>query len=357
MVDVLLISGSFYPREGGAERQLRTVLSELRELGLSVCVVTQVIPERVDLPKRVQNIPVARVGSARLFSNLPRVAQLQFISAAIFAAVVRRPRAVISLQMGTASIAASITARALKIPHVLRLTGGGTPEHVSEPYSRAASWYGRAWAKLFSRPQTTVIAPANHLLRDYQTNFPHHQSRTVKVPNGVTPFTVAPEKLCDVVWYSRTSAASSTDDLIEIARRVPEARFCVIGNRVDEALPNIQYLGWQTEPEPVIGRHRVLLNTSPTEGMPNTALQALAWNTRVVGYSNAGMRELMDEFPDAISLADPHDFDRTSELVRLALASPPMSKVRVQTDSDVLAVWKRLIMTANFGVEIDPPRT
>lgn len=341
MTDVVLVSCSFYPREGGAERQLRSILAQLVKDGFSVAVVTQVIPGMVPDPSGfVDGVRIYRVGSVLAFRKAPRLAGVLFILAALLRTLRMRPTLVLSLQMGTASAAAVSAARILRIPHVLRLTGGGSTRYRSEPVARAASRVGRTWSRLFSRSRTVIAAPALHLLADFSLSFPGSPCETRYLPNGVLLPAEQPEKLDDVVWYGRSGSEQSSSSLLEVADRLQNVEFSVIGQLAFDPVPNnVSLLGWQAEPEAVIGRHRVLLNTSLNEGMPNTVLQAIAWGTYVVGFDNPGMREVQARYPESVALVSPDDYPAAASAVKDALGRGRPPEYEVPSDRDVKELW------------------
>lgn len=341
--DVVLVAGSFHPREGGAERQMRALLSELSSDGYRVLVVTQVLegePRRA----RVDGVNVTRVGSRWLFRRAPRLAQVHFVAAAFVTALRNRPERLLSLQMGTASASAALAARTLQVPHVLRLTGGGTPTFASEPLRRSSTRIGRLWCRLFDRPKTTVVAPARHLLDNYRESFPRFENDLVHIINGVSETQFETDKTDDVIWYSRSGSVQSGASLASIAAGMPDVSFSVLGQGVVPSASNVHPLGWQFQPEPVIGRHRVLLNTSAQEGMPNTVLQALSQGVRVVGFQNAGMVEVQRMFPDGVTLVPVDDLAGAATAIRTALASTPLTPQQVPTLSDVRRRWAELLI-------------
>jgi len=342
-VEVALVANSFSPREGGAERQMRSLLSGLQTSGRSTVVVTQVIPDVKQRLATIDGVRVLRLGSRRLNRVAPRAAQVIFVVTAAVVVIAHRPRVVISLQMGTASAAAAMAARVLGIQHILRLTGGGTSRHASEPLARADSTLGRAWARFFNRPRTTIVAPAQHLLRDFELSFPSFQCRSTQITNGVIRPDKEVPKTQDVIWYSRAGAERSADAMDSVAASLPDVHFSVLGRGTVPDGVNIDPLGWQASPESVIGRHRVLLNTSPSEGMPNTVLQALAWGTRVVGYDNAGMREVRDLYPNGVQLVTPGDFAAAARAVEEQLKAGALPPQAVPSLDEVGTQWATLL--------------
>jgi glycosyltransferase involved in cell wall biosynthesis len=98
---------------------------------------------------------------------------------------------------------------------------------------------------------------------------------------------------------------------LELARRLPQRRFVMIGGAGGEgsnhacferirneaaAIPNVEFTGFLplARVEPYFDRARVLVNTSVHEGMPNTFLQAWARGVPTVAFVDTGAR-LRDE--------------------------------------------------------------
>jgi glycosyltransferase involved in cell wall biosynthesis len=338
MVDLLIVTRSFYPKEGGAERQLRQVAGRLSAQGYTVVVLTEAAPGLPVTETLSTGVRIARVGSLRLGGR--RGAQLSFVAAALVRGFGMRPRVLLSPQLGAASVVAGVVARVRRAPHVVRLTGGGTARFRSEPLAKASSRMGRALARVFARRATTVVAPARHLLADFAEAFPAHPCELVHITNGVEPLTPTPAKTGQVIWYSRGGSETSLETFLQIARTLPEVRFTVIGRRlVSDIPPNVDDLGWQEHPESVISSHLVLLNTSPQEGMPNTVLQALAGGCRVVGFRNAGMNELQQEHPQAIDLVDAGEVRAASGAVTRALSAGAIRPAKIATISEVVDLW------------------
>ncbi len=103
----------------------------------------------------------------------------------------------------------------------------------------------------------------------------------------------------DVLWVGNFRALKRPELLLELARRLPQLRFHMIGGPTQEsprvyetarsaagALPNVRFHG--LVPYYAVGefyaRARVLAGTSSVEGMPNTYLQSWAAGTPVVAF-------------------------------------------------------------------------
>jgi glycosyltransferase involved in cell wall biosynthesis len=109
-----------------------------------------------------------------------------------------------------------------------------------------------------------------------------------------------------VLWVARMSPSKRVELVLEIARRLPQHRFVVVGGpgpgdgarfeaikREAAKLPNVEILGFV--PFAKVDAHfdgaRLLLNTSSFEGFPNTFLQGWARGIPTVSLIDTGSRE------------------------------------------------------------------
>ena len=137
----------------------------------------------------------------------------------------------------------------------------------------------------------------------------HYGRDAVVIPSCYEPparsgQSAAPEKDC-VLWVGTIRAGKRPEVLLELAARLPQRRFVMIGgpdaddralfDRIGSqaaALPNVQFTGFLplAEVEPWFDRARVFVNTSHYEGMPNTFLQAWARGVPTVATVDVGAR-------------------------------------------------------------------
>ncbi|MDH4036992.1 MAG: glycosyltransferase family 4 protein [Candidatus Krumholzibacteria bacterium] len=115
------------------------------------------------------------------------------------------------------------------------------------------------------------------------------------IPNGIAPAPPQEAGTRDIiVWIGSLWSVKRPDLLLELARRVPEREFVVLGGdfpsepefsaRVREEaakLPNVTMMGRRPHDEvaTVLSRAALLVNTSAVEGFPNAYLEA--WNQGV----------------------------------------------------------------------------
>lgn len=127
-------------------------------------------------------------------------------------------------------------------------------------------------------------------------NLPSAIVNMVVQPPDESPDT---QKDIDVLWVNNLRAFKRPELVYDIARKMPDVRFVMIGSpmkgfdalyedirRAAAELPNLEYLG----PVPYakvnsyFARARLFLNTSDSEGFPNSYLQAWIRGVPVISY-------------------------------------------------------------------------
>lgn len=103
----------------------------------------------------------------------------------------------------------------------------------------------------------------------------------------------------DVLWVNNLAPIKRPDLILELARRMPKRRFAMIGGSrrgflelfeqskaEAAALPNLEFLGRVPyhDVNPYYERCRLFVNTSDSEGFPNSYLQAWVRGTPVVAF-------------------------------------------------------------------------
>jgi glycosyltransferase involved in cell wall biosynthesis len=123
------------------------------------------------------------------------------------------------------------------------------------------------------------------------------------------PAGVSPGRGDCVLWVAsmRERDYKRPELFLELARRLPQRRFVMIGGAGGEgsnntcferirnaatAIPNVEFTGFLplARVEPYFDRARILVNTSVHEGMPNTFLQAWARGVPTVAFVDTGAR-------------------------------------------------------------------
>ena len=143
-----------------------------------------------------------------------------------------------------------------------------------------------------------------------QTCRANYGRESTQIPNCYElPAGASPGSGDCVLWVAsiRERDYKRPELFLELARRLPQRRFVMIGGaggasrrnayfeRIREAatsIPNIEFTGFLplARVEPYFDQARVLVNTSIHEGMPNTFLQAWARGVPTVAFVDTGAR-------------------------------------------------------------------
>jgi glycosyltransferase involved in cell wall biosynthesis len=130
-----------------------------------------------------------------------------------------------------------------------------------------------------------------------------HGRHAVVIPSCYEPPAMTRSNPDVNLWVGRIHPNKRPELLLELARRLPQHRFVMVGGagqnvgdfeeriRAEAAgLPNVELTGFLplAQVEPWFDRARLLVNTSRFEGMPNTFLQAWARDIPTVGTVDVG---------------------------------------------------------------------
>ncbi|HET7730759.1 MAG TPA: glycosyltransferase family 4 protein [Usitatibacter sp.] len=153
----------------------------------------------------------------------------------------------------------------------------------------------------------------------------HYGREATLIPNCYTP---PPGARADrggyVLWVATVRPSKRPELLLELARRMPQHRFVVIGGsdpgrraaeyqesirQAAAALPNVEFKGFVpfVEADRFFDGARVVINTSLYEGFPNTFLQAWSRGVPTVAFVDTGSRRdgqpVYDIVPDLDAMA------------------------------------------------------
>jgi glycosyltransferase involved in cell wall biosynthesis len=111
-----------------------------------------------------------------------------------------------------------------------------------------------------------------------------------------------------VLWVGSMRKVKNPMMFVELARRLPEARFVMVGGNplqrdefydavleAGKSIPNLDFRGFMpfAEVEQMFARASLFVNTSTIEGFPNTFLQAWSRGVPVVSTTNVNPDELI----------------------------------------------------------------
>jgi glycosyltransferase involved in cell wall biosynthesis len=159
----------------------------------------------------------------------------------------------------------------------------------------------------------------------------------VVVPNGHSLPALSQQERSIVLWVGRSHPVKRPGLFIELAEKVPNEHFVMIcqratGDQNYDALvsranevKNLEFIERVPfhEVETYFQRAKVLVNTSISEGFPNTFIQAGKWATPILTL-NVNPDGFLDEYECGICCND--DFRRLTESLEFLLAGNKYSE-------------------------------
>lgn len=239
------------------------------------------------------------------------------------------PHVVVTAQLGSAAMAASLFCAPARRPLVIRLAGSEVLRSTSARLIRHLV------------PHAVLIAPAQHQL-DAVAEVGWRQRRTV-VANGVDVPASDSDPDQTVVWYGRDTHAKHPEFFEALLQAQPDVRFWALGDATLTDWPNLRRIGWVRDAAHVLASAQAFVSTSRSEGSPNVALQAVAMGRAVAAVDNPAYRELRNRFPEHVFVAQPGDVLALASQVRRAMAAYPLPAADVPTIEDAALEWDRLL--------------
>jgi glycosyltransferase involved in cell wall biosynthesis len=169
-------------------------------------------------------------------------------------------------------------------------------------------------AKLLVRAADAVVVVSEGVLPAFAPAVPR------VIHNGIDPPPASEDAPREgVLFVGRLEPVKNPERFLEVARRVPEAKFVVVGDgslRDQLHAPGVTFLGARDDARALLARAELLLVTSDSEGQSIAVLEALAAGTPVVSTPVSGMREL-----EGVRIAS-FDPDDLAAAVRALLQDP-----------------------------------
>ena len=172
-------------------------------------------------------------------------------------------------------------------------------DRTAELFMRRAGWRDRQLFTLGLTLADEVIAQHAGQVEDCRA---WYQRTPVTVPSCYDkPAGARADRDGHVLWVSTLRAWKRPALFLDLARRLPDVRFRMVGGpgteadgpelfarikALAEALPNVEFAGFvpHARIEPHFDAARVLVNTSTNEGFPNTFLQAWSRGMPTVSF-------------------------------------------------------------------------
>lgn len=350
---IVVVTLSYFPRIGGAERQVQMLAERWAAAGERVVVLTRRVPAS---PAR-ETIGGAAV--VRLRSTWrPGLSWITFGFGA-FAFIARRRREVGCLvvqMLNVAALPAALAASLFGIPLVIKPSAGGAGGNLER--LRRSRW-GAAKTSLLLGAASAVVA-INREVADELRAAGLPAAKLKRIPNGVDTerfrpadpphraelrgrLGIGPDEAA-VLFVGRTEKVKNLDVLLaawpSVVRRSPSARLLVAGDGAERAalqeraaaMATVRFLGARDDAAELYAAADLFVLPSHREGVSNALLEAMATglpvvvsraggNPTVVGEGRAGVLLEADDagaWAEAIAslLADPDRRRRLGEAAR-----------------------------------------
>jgi glycosyltransferase involved in cell wall biosynthesis len=277
-------------RYGGAEVQAAFVARALREAGQDVRLVVADLPADIDIPYPTVNAFHARDGLPVLRFFHPRLSGVNDALEAVDADV---------YYQRNAGMVTGLAAHFCRRRGRVFVYGAGSDTDFSFRRVLIHGLRDRVMYHYGLRRVHGVVVQNNAQLRLAQGRV---RAPARVIPNGVLPpARSSVSRNGTVMWAGGLRAVKRPDIFIELARRIPQRRFVIVGGGIgtepDYAatiakkaarVPNLTLTGWMPHAEVIreIERSVLVVNTSAVEGFPNVYLEAWNHGVPVVSFND-----------------------------------------------------------------------
>ncbi|QTA88363.1 glycosyltransferase family 4 protein [Desulfonema magnum] len=345
-IRVVMISHGYYPRVGGAERQLAALTPLLRDQGVDVHVITRRDPGLVAF-ERVHGIPVYRLPVPG-----PKVtASLSFTLGALYLLGRLRPDIVHTHGLISPATTALAAKHLFGTPVVAKILGGGGKAGLGDIERLRRGVLGKQRLEKFRRHFDMFLA----ITREIDTELALSGvpgSRRVLIPNGVDTTRFSPLSAQDreelrrelnltgtpvVIFTGRLSPEKQIPHLLTLwpgVRQIcPNALLLVAGDGPERAGleqmagPGVSFLGSVEDVSPYLQAGDIFVLPSAAEGLSNALLEAMAAGLPAIATDVGGASDVITHNENGW-LVPPHDISALENAV-ITLSRDPESRVRL----------------------------
>lgn len=306
----------FPPIGGGAGNALFHLCKEWVKQDIDVAVITS-SPGKTRITEKMDGIHVTRLNVGRKAVSRGRVREMirymaLSVAEGIKACRADKPDLCVAFMAIPSGLAPWVLSKKFGIPYATELRGGDVPgfdpKHLWLYHLILKSFIKRIWS------QSDCLIANGSGLKELASR---HRKSTVPIqviPNGVDfdffkPNTEGTHKnsLRTVIAVGRLKDSQKNfSEMIEIFSETPNWNLEIVGDGPDKSklqrkaenlnAHNIRFVGWKNK-EDLLYRYRksdCYISTSRYEGMPNTALEAMATGLPLILSDIGGHQELAD---------------------------------------------------------------
>jgi len=305
-----MLSHGYYPRIGGAERQLAAVVPLLQARGVEACILTRRLPGTMRF-ETVNGVPVYRLP----VPGPKPLASLTFTLAALALIARLDPDLIHAHELISPATTAVLAKQLFGKPVVATVHGSGLSSDVLRLKRR---FLGRSRLRILRREIDAFCVISAVIDSELAAEGVSAQKR-IPIPNGVDVehfAPLAPERKAAlrsrlalsvdaplVIFVGRLAPEKRVDLLIglwdSVREAVPGARLLILGSGPEEAglkqkaSDGILFLGSQPDVTPYLQAADLFVLPSAAEGLSLALLEALACGLPVIATSVGGNPEVI----------------------------------------------------------------
>jgi len=309
-IRVVMLSHGYYPRIGGAERQLAAVVPLLQARGVEACILTRRLPGTMRF-ETVNGVPVYRLP----VPGPKPLASLTFTLAALALIARLDPDLIHAHELISPATTAVLAKQLFGKPVVATVHGSGLSSDVLRLKRR---FLGRSRLRILRREIDAFCVISAVIDSELAAEGVSAQKR-IPIPNGVDVehfAPLAPERKAAlrsrlalsvdaplVIFVGRLAPEKRVDLLIglwdSVREAVPGARLLILGSGPEEAglkqkaSDGILFLGSQPDVTPYLQAADLFVLPSAAEGLSLALLEALACGLPVIATSVGGNPEVI----------------------------------------------------------------
>jgi glycosyltransferase involved in cell wall biosynthesis len=322
-IRVAMIIQAYYPRLGGAERQLASLAPLLQQSGVELIVLTRRYARDLSSFEMIHNVPVYRLP----VPGPKPIAALAFSLCALPILQCFKPDVVHAHELLSPATTAVMAKQILRTPVAAKVLRGGALGDIAKLKNRA---FGLHRIAALKRNIDAFIVISQEIDREL-SGIGVSPDKRIFIPNGVdlarfAPFPLDQKttqrrllKLPDglvVVFSGRLDPEKRVEFLVElwpaILERHPEANLLILGTGSDEtklrklAGANVVFGGSVEDVAPYLASSDIFVLPSSTEGLSNSLLEAMGSSLPVIATSVGGATDLITPDQNGI-LIPPED--------------------------------------------------
>ncbi len=332
---VAMLIQAYYPRLGGAERQLASLAPLLMDLGIEIQIFTRRYDKALEPFEMIGNVPVHRLP----VPGPKPLAALSFSLRAMPMLYKFKPQVIHAHELLSPATTAIMAKRLFGVPVVAKVLRGGELGDLAKLKKRA---FGAKRINSIRRDIDTFIVISSEI-DDELTQIGVSSEKKTFIPNGVdlkrfSPSFSSEEKrtlrdklnLPDdliVVFSGRLDPEKRVEQLIRVWNDIlikhPNAILLILGTGTEEeklkgiAGINVRFEGNVNDVAPYFRASDIFVLPSSTEGLSNSLLEAMASGLAPIATSVGGAIDLITTGENGILIEPDKTVSLTSALLTL----------------------------------------